>query len=132
MMSRQFFLSLTRFRSHALLFVLALCFLLTLPVKAQQSVSGTVTLQECQNSVQSLAFSFCATSRNDFFTRTATLASNGSYTLSDIPKGKYSLAIKGVKWLRAVVLNVDTTQGNHTGANATLLAAEALMTMWWM
>ena len=83
-----------------------------LPVHAEaQTVSGTVTLEGCVNSAQSVTFAFFSTTQSRLFTRTVTLNSDGSYTLSDLPPDHYRVKIKGAKWL-AAVSDLDTTLGN--------------------
>ena len=91
--------------------------------RATFSVSGTVTLDSCVNMAQPIRFEFRPNDGSAPFTRTATLASNGNFTLNNVFSGSYKLAIKGVKWLQKVV-NVDTSLTNVTGVKATLLPGD--------
>jgi hypothetical protein len=87
------------------------------------AVSGKITLPGCVNSVQPITFTFRPTNGGAPFTKTVTLAADGAYSLSNIPAGTYILAIKGSKWLQRDV-NVDTTGGDVSGVNATLLPGD--------
>ena len=91
------------------------------------NVSGFVTLEGCITpaiSAQNVTFYFASTDNPYSFTRTAYLASNGSFTIPNVPADTYQLHIKGTKWL-ASVQPVNTTTGNATGVTATLLAGDA-------
>jgi alpha-tubulin suppressor-like RCC1 family protein len=84
------------------------------------TVSGVVTLRGCLNPVQPLTFTF----RNPAagrapFARTATLAADGSFSLTDIPAGYYTLHVKGSKWL-AKNLTLNATHGDVLGLSLTL------------
>jgi hypothetical protein len=83
------------------------------------TVTGLLTLQNCVNPAQPLAFTFRPTDGSDPFTRIATLASDGSFRVGNVPAGRYALAIKGSKWLQRV-LPVDTTVGAVSGVTAAM------------
>lgn len=88
-------------------------------------VTGTIALEECLNSAQPLTMTFrpqqaCSSE----FSRTVTLAGDASFTLTDVPRGIYTVHIKGAKWLSKNV-EVNTITGNVSGVNRTLLAGDA-------
>jgi hypothetical protein len=95
---------------------------LTLDFTPAANVSGTVTLRGCLNLAQTLTFELRSTDGGSF-TRIVTLAADGSFSLTAIPRGSYNLAIKGVKWLRKVVA-VDASGGDVSGVTATLLPGD--------
>ena len=93
-----------------------------------RKASGTITLQNCvaaQVIYQPVTFQFRDASTNAVkFTRTVTLGSGGTVSLTNLPSGNYKVAIKGLKWLQSVV-PCNVTSGDATGLNATLLAGDA-------
>ncbi len=93
------------------------------PADSVVAVGGIIALQGTQNAVQSLDFTFHPTTGSDF-TRTTTLNFAGSYNLDGIPADRYTVSIKGAKWLRKTI-SVDARSGDVTTANATLLAGDA-------
>ena len=61
---------------------------------------------------------------------TASLASDGSYLLTDMPLDIYNVAIKGSKWLRVVVPKISIATsvpvaGTAVGVDASLLGGDA-------
>ena len=94
--------------------------LLSLP----SGVYGTMQLQGCTNLRQSITFAYRPTDGSAPFTRTRTLSANGTFAFSDIPGGKYDVAIKGAIWLQNVV-PVDTTGGNVSVVVTQLRAGDA-------
>jgi hypothetical protein len=86
-------------------------------------ISGVISLQSVSNSGQDVLFTF-RNMAGVTFTRVATLDMTGNYTLSNIPAGYYTVAIKGAKWLRKNI-TIDGSVGNVTDANASLLAGDA-------
>jgi hypothetical protein len=86
------------------------------------AVSGKVTLTGCMNPAQRIAFQFRPTDGSAPFSQTETLASDGTFRITDIPPNTYNLAIKGAKWLQRVVA-IDATQ-DVTGLSVTLLAGD--------
>jgi plastocyanin len=83
-------------------------------------ISGQINLQSAVNAAQPITFEFRGGA--GVFTRTITLAADGSYSLS-MPPNATSLAIKGSKWLRKVI-TVDPSAGDATGVNVTLLPGD--------
>jgi hypothetical protein len=90
---------------------------------AGAAVSGTITLKGCQNSVQTLTFTFRPADGSDNFVKTVTLAADGSFHLSNILRKSYTLHVKGSKWLARNV-SVDASNGDVSGMAATLLPGD--------
>ena len=94
-----------------------LCFLISdsgsVQAQGNATVSGFVHLSGCVNNAQTVTFEFVADIMPVYFTRTLTLASNGSFLLVGLPANAYHVGIKGSKWLRQVVA-VDATTGTAT------------------
>jgi hypothetical protein len=89
------------------------------------SISGTITLQSCQNPKDiPLRFRFRPTDGTSSFDLTAVLAADGSYTIPGVLPQKYDLAIKGGSWLQKVLSGIDASGGSVTGVNATLLPGD--------
>jgi hypothetical protein len=94
------------------------------------TVSGTVSLQNVAagNMAQPLTFTLTptgVTAGGAIITQAVTpAAADGSFTLTGIPAGTYTLGIKGSKWLRKDVA-LDTTGGNVTGLSVSLLGGDA-------
>jgi hypothetical protein len=63
-------------------------------VPAPAAVSGTITLKGCQNSVQTITFTFRPADGSDDIIKTATLAADGSFQFH-LPKKNYTLHVKG-------------------------------------
>ena len=122
----------TRFVRCAHIFLLpGLCFIVLLarPASAQNShnVSGMITFDSIiPNAValQPITFNFASTTNPYSFTRTLNLNADGTYLLTNIPPDAYTVGIKGMKWLR-VNVPVDTTAGDVSDVNATLLGGDA-------
>jgi sugar lactone lactonase YvrE len=87
------------------------------------AVSGTITLDHCQNSAQTLTFTFRPTDGSDNIIKTVTLAADGSFHLTRILRMSYTLHVKGSKWL-AKNVSVDDSNGDVTGLSATLLPGD--------
>jgi hypothetical protein len=87
------------------------------------TVSGTIDLQGTQNASHTLTFVFRPASSYTL-TRTVVLDASGAYSIANIPRGVYTVSIKGTKWLRKNI-TVDTQLGNVTDANVLLLAGDA-------
>ena len=96
------------------------------PVTA--TVYGTATLEQIAQ------FAPAQTINVDFrtpgtttvlFTRQISVGYNGAYFISNVPRGKYTLAFKGAKWLRKVVTGIDVTVGDANGVNVFLKGADA-------
>ena len=73
-------------------------------------------------------FDFCATDRPaHIIKKVSPLPKDGSYSFSDIPKGKYNVYVKGGVWLRGVQA-LDTTTGDNLHFNfSTALSSTALL-----
>ena len=57
-------------------------------------------------------------------TQTATLGSGGSFTLSGVPAGSYTLTVQGSKWLKEAI-TVDASGGDVSNANISLPGGDA-------
>ena len=89
----------------------------------ESSISGVVAMQGCLNRSQQITFDFRVGGVSQF-TRTATLDSSGSFTLSNLPPDNYTVSVKGAKWLRKNVA-VDLTNGDFNNFNVVLPAGDA-------
>ena len=84
------------------------CLLLPASLAAQQrTLSGSVKLGGPDsvtpiNYAVPLTFDFGALDKSLLFSRTVTPAANGTFTITDLPSGRYILSVKGSKWLRVV------------------------------
>ena len=91
------------------------------------SVSGTVTLGNCDDPEQAITFEFRPKNGGTPFKRKQMLtqsgANSGTFSLPNIPAGTYDIAIKGFSWLRRVLPNV-VVNGDVFGLNATLISAD--------
>jgi hypothetical protein len=87
--------------------------------KPLRAMSGTITLKGAANSAVPIRFEFRPTDGSARFTRTMTLAADGSFILTGIPANNYAVHIKGDRWLAKVVA-VDASNGDVTGVAATL------------
>ena len=88
------------------------------------TLSGVVTLEACVNPAQPITFVLRPTDGTAPQTKTATLASDGSFTLSGVLTQNYTLWIKGAKWL-ARVIAADASSGSASGLAALLPAGDA-------
>ena len=88
------------------------------------TISGTVSLIGCVQPAQQVTLEFRPAAGGASLFRTLTLSSTGGYSVSDVPPGKYSLAIKGGKWLRKVIA-ADSSSNAVTNANAALPGGDA-------
>lgn len=93
--------------------------------QTRASVSGVVTLQSCTSSAQPLVFTLTptGTTTGSVSTQTLTPGADGSFILSNVVPGTYTLGIKGSKWLRKTT-SVDATHGNVSGINVSLLGGD--------
>jgi hypothetical protein len=89
-----------------------------------RSISGTITLQSATTNASPLTFTF-RPQTGSAFDRTVTPAANGTFTVGGLPSGNYTVSIKGSKWLRKNVLNVNVTNGNVSGITAELKGGDA-------
>jgi hypothetical protein len=87
-------------------------------------VTGVIELQEAQNGAQAVTLEFRPTDNAAPFQKNITLASDGSFTVGNIPLKSYEVGIKGAKWLRKVVA-VDATLAPATEVSTTLNAGDA-------
>ncbi len=70
---------------------------------AQPVISGTVTLQDCRNSVQPVTFTLQSGNGTDLV-KTVTLDTNGGFRLVNLAAETYTVFVKGRKWLRTRTL----------------------------
>jgi hypothetical protein len=88
------------------------------------TISGKVILQGCLHPQDiPLTLKFRPTDDADAFTLTTSLASDGTFSVQDVPANSYHLAFKGSKWLQKVV-SVDASKGSVSGVNVTLLPGD--------
>jgi hypothetical protein len=90
---------------------------------ALDSLSGTITLEGCQNAAQSISMEFRCLNSGEVFARTVLLHADGSFRISHIQCGQYSVRIKGEKWL-AHNITVDTSNGDEWDVAVTLPAGD--------
>jgi hypothetical protein len=91
--------------------------------EAMHTVSGHIELQGSLNLAQTLDFQFRPADGSATFTRILTLSADGSFQMLDIPAGKYSLAIKGSKWLQKVV-PIDLSSDDDADVDVRLPAGD--------
>lgn len=87
------------------------------------TLSGTIALEDCTNSAQSVTFVFGQGNSCLPYEKTVTLDSSGGYTLPNVPGDVYEVRIKSAKWLaKKQALNINAaTLTLNTG----LLAGDA-------
>jgi hypothetical protein len=83
------------------------------------TLSGTVTLAGCVNSIQPITFVFRPQDGSPAFARTIWIGADGSFGLPEIPRAGYTVHITGSKWL-AKNLTADLSGGDLSGATALL------------
>ena len=91
------------------------------------SVSGQITLEGTALAAvagQTLTFQFRPTDNSAGFTRQATLDANGAFTLTHLPPLRYTVRVKGAKWL-AQTTTIDATQGDVSTLAAALPGGDA-------
>lgn len=87
-------------------------------------VSGTVNLEDAVNKAQSVTFEFRPNGSGTAATFTTTLGTNGSFSLTGVEPGNYTLHVKGAKWL-AKNIAVNASGGNVSGVPLGLKAGDA-------
>lgn len=94
-------------------------------VPAPVTVSGTVALEgRIHKQAQPLFFGFQPIGDGDAFFRSLLLQAHSTFRLDDIPRGRYSVWIKGDKWLAKSVL-IDTTKAHPSKVEVLLPAGDA-------
>ncbi len=88
------------------------------------TISGVATLQGSVARAYPARFEFRPRDGSPTFTRTVTLATNGAFSLNDVPVGDYDVAIKGAAYLQKVV-RINATSGFVTNVQVTLLGGDA-------
>jgi len=92
------------------------------------TLTGTVTLENCNDSAQNLTFAFrpqpSGTPVVLKHVLTPTGTNTGTFKLEGIPDGTYNLAIKGFSWLRKVIPNVVVNGADVSDLNVSLLAGD--------
>jgi hypothetical protein len=116
----------TRLLLPLLLLVLLLGGSLSAQAQTDRTVSGTITLQglDAYASAQPIRFKFFATDSSGTVVRDINIGPSGTFSAANLPRKNFTLSMKGPKWLRKNVLNVNTTNGDVTGVTATLKAAD--------
>ena len=96
------------------------------PPPTTATISGVITLDSIASNAaaQSVTFEFRPTTGGAKQTYMVALGTDGSFSLSKIPFAKYSVWIKGAKWL-AQVVSVDATPGDVSGVSVTLPGGDA-------
>jgi hypothetical protein len=94
----------------------------TTTVVAGVAVSGVVDLEGWEGSPQTVSLSFAPAS-GAAYTESATLDSNGSFSLTDVTPGQYTVHIKAPMWLQKDVA-IDTSKGAPANVNVTLLSGD--------
>jgi hypothetical protein len=87
--------------------------------KLLRAVSGKITLNGAVNSALPINFEFRPTDGSASFTRTVTLAADGSFSITNIPANSYTVHIKGDRWL-ATNVAVDVSNGDANNVAAAL------------
>ena len=99
-------------------------------VSPRRTISGIITLEGAVNATQPITFAFRDfTTGAILLTKTQVLTaiagtSNGTFTISNVPSGKYRLAIKGNINLQAVV-TVNAQSGDVSDVSVTLPGGDA-------
>jgi hypothetical protein len=96
---------------------------LTITAVAANKVSGVITLQSCTAVAGNRVDLTFRPATGSPFTRTVTLAADGSFTATGIPPASYTVHIKGAKYL-AKNVTVDASGGDVTDVAATLLPGD--------
>ena len=94
------------------------------PTLRTKSFSGAVTLEATTQTVQPITFTFRPTDGGASFDRTVALQVNSSFLLSGIPANRYTVHIKGAKWLAQNVA-FDATTASAANISVTLRAGDA-------
>jgi hypothetical protein len=97
---------------------------LTLVSAPSATISGSITLEGCQDPKQSIDFEFRPTDNSGNIQKTVTLGATGSFRITGLPRKSYTVWIKGSKWL-AKTVSVNASSGDVSNVSATLLAADA-------
>jgi alpha-tubulin suppressor-like RCC1 family protein len=98
--------------------------LLSAPVTPPAAtLTGKVLLQDCLNSQQTINFTFQPNDGSASFNRSLTLNADGSFSLDNIPRRSYDLAVQGSKWLRRS-LPLFAGRGDVSGLEAALWAGD--------
>ena len=90
-------------------------------------VSGTVALEACDDPEQAITFEFRPKPSGTLLKRKVLLTqsgpNSGAFSLPNIPKGTYDIAIKGFCWLQRVLPNV-VVNADVSGLSVSLLSAD--------
>ena len=86
-------------------------------------IGGNVTLEGWKGGGETLEFQFRPVNGGTTIVRNQFVPTTGVYSFTDIPVGKYTLAVKGRKWLRHAVV-ADGSTSNVSNLNLTLLAGD--------
>ena len=95
-----------------------------------QGAAGVIKLEGVPNlgavvgTVGRVTFQFRPTDGSAAFTQSVSLNGDGSFSLTNLPAKKYTVWIKGTRWL-AKVVPLDLTNGSASNLNATLTAGDA-------
>ena len=92
-----------------------------------RNIAGKVTLEVCNDPEQAITFEFRPKPSGTVFKRKVLLTqsgpNSGTFSLPNIPKGTYDIAVKGFCWLQKVLPNV-VVNGDVSGLSASLLTAD--------
>ena len=94
-------------------------------IRAPATLSGVVNLEACAKmGGEVITLKFRDTDDSGSFTKTVTLASDGSFSLPNVPAGTYYLAVKGRIWLQKVV-PLDAPDNGAPTISVNLLTGDA-------
>lgn len=90
-------------------------------IQAIRTVTGTVQLESCVDMTGAVVtFEFRPQGGGAIFTQTAELSNTGAFTLPRVPAGKYTVNVKGDRWL-AKNITIDASAGDVSNVNVGLL-----------
>ncbi len=100
---------------------------LTVTYTPPAAISGTLTLQGIDPAApaQTITFLLRPSDNSGDLVKTVSVAPNGVFQLSNVPRKNYTIRIKGDRYLAAKVNNVDASGGNVSGVMALLKAGDA-------
>jgi hypothetical protein len=88
---------------------------------ATVTVSGTITLEDCDDDAEPVTVEFRPVNGDPVLTFTV---DSGTFSISDLPRINYNVYFKGAKWLARIVL-VQTEVGNATDVDVLLKGGDA-------
>ena len=100
---------------------------LTVTYTPPATISGTLTLQGIAPAApaQTISFLLHPSDNSSDSVRTVSVAPNGTFQLSNVPRKNYTIRIKGNRYLAAKINSVDASGGDVSGVMALLKAGDA-------